>query len=222
MRLSLVALALAILAASAACKETGTIKVHSLYFKGVKAVDESQLKDALATHQSSKIPWGKKSFFDRSRFDADLKRDPGVLRRPRLSRRARHRLRRQAQRQAGRGRSDRDDRRRRPGDGRSRSTSPASTRFRAAHLDDLKKRVPLKVGQPRDRQLVVSTHEMARQRAEGPRLPVRARSRPAKTTARRQAGDADVHRRAGQARAFRRRRGRRQQERRRARHPPRS
>jgi outer membrane protein insertion porin family/translocation and assembly module TamA len=31
----------------------------------------------------------------------------------------------------------------------------------AAHLDDLKKRVPLKVGEPRDRQLVVSTHEMA-------------------------------------------------------------
>ena len=30
-----------------------------------------------------------------------------------------------------------------------------------AHLDDLKKRVPLKVGQPRDRQLVVATHEMA-------------------------------------------------------------
>ena len=30
-----------------------------------------------------------------------------------------------------------------------------------AHLDDLKKRVPLKVGQPRDRQLVVTTHEMA-------------------------------------------------------------
>src|SRR5204862_6734768 len=29
------------------------------------------------------------------------------------------------------------------------------------HLNDLKKRVPLKVGQPRDRQLVVSTHEMA-------------------------------------------------------------
>ncbi len=30
-----------------------------------------------------------------------------------------------------------------------------------AHLDDLKKRLPVKVGQPRDRQLVVSAHEMA-------------------------------------------------------------
>src|SRR3954464_13936957 len=57
-----------------ACKETGTIKVHSLSFKGVNAVDEGRLRDALATRQSSKIPWGKKYFFDRSRFDADLKR----------------------------------------------------------------------------------------------------------------------------------------------------
>src|SRR6185295_2775927 len=31
----------------------------------------------------------------------------------------------------------------------------------AEHLDDLKNKVPLKVGQPRDRQLVVSAHEMA-------------------------------------------------------------
>src|SRR4249919_3866664 len=63
-----------ILAAGVACKEGGTIKVHSLSFKGVKGVDENRLKDALATRQSSKIPWGKKSYFDRSRFDADLKR----------------------------------------------------------------------------------------------------------------------------------------------------
>src|SRR5437868_13439166 len=59
---------------AAACKEEGTIKVHSLKFNGVKAVDTGRLKDALATKQSSKIPWGKKAYFDRSRFDADLKR----------------------------------------------------------------------------------------------------------------------------------------------------
>jgi outer membrane protein insertion porin family len=58
----------------AACKEEGTIKVNSLKFNGVKAVDSGRLKDALATKQSSKIPWGKKAYFDRSRFDADLKR----------------------------------------------------------------------------------------------------------------------------------------------------
>src|SRR3954469_15788990 len=67
--------ALGFLAISAgACKEEGTIKVHSLKFNGVKAVDASRLKDALATKTSSWIPWGKKAYFDRSRFDADLKR----------------------------------------------------------------------------------------------------------------------------------------------------
>src|SRR5437870_4982145 len=59
---------------ASACKEEGTIKVHSLKFNGVKAVDAGRLRDALATRQSSKIPWGKKAYFDRSRFDADLKR----------------------------------------------------------------------------------------------------------------------------------------------------
>src|SRR6266567_8333085 len=48
--------------------------VHGHRVKGVKARAESRLKSALATHQSSRIPWGKKYFFDRSRFDADLKR----------------------------------------------------------------------------------------------------------------------------------------------------
>src|SRR5438445_1527430 len=59
---------------ASACKEEGTIKVNSLKFDGVKAVDPGRLRDALATKQSSKIPWGKKAYFDRSRFDADLKR----------------------------------------------------------------------------------------------------------------------------------------------------
>src|SRR5437899_5759831 len=68
-----VALAFVVLS-SAACKEEGTIKVNSLKFDGVKAVDPGRLRDALATKQSSKIPWGKKAYFDRSRFDADLKR----------------------------------------------------------------------------------------------------------------------------------------------------
>ncbi len=69
-RLALVCLAIS----AAGCKEEGTIKVHSLKFNGVKAVDEGRLKEALATKQSSWIPWGKKAYFDRSRFDTDLKR----------------------------------------------------------------------------------------------------------------------------------------------------
>ena len=74
MRLVMAFSALAVLAFCAGCKEGGTIVVHSLSFKGVQSVDEGRLRDALATHQSSKIPWSKKSYFDRSRFDADLKR----------------------------------------------------------------------------------------------------------------------------------------------------
>ena len=45
--------ALAVLGLAAACKEGGTITVHSLSFKGVQAINEGRLRDALATHQSS-------------------------------------------------------------------------------------------------------------------------------------------------------------------------
>ena len=49
-RASIAALFLALLAFSgAACKEGGTIKVHSLKFNGVTAVDERRLRDALTT-----------------------------------------------------------------------------------------------------------------------------------------------------------------------------
>jgi outer membrane protein assembly complex protein YaeT len=160
MRLPIAVVALVALTCTAACKETGTIKVHSLSFKGVKAVDESRLKDALATRQSSKIPWGKKYFFDRSRFDADLKRVQAFY--------------------ADRGfpdarvsafdvklndKQDEVDLTVTIAEGEPvLVTSIAFSGFDAippAHLDELKKRIPLKVGQPRDRQLVVSTHEMA-------------------------------------------------------------
>jgi outer membrane protein insertion porin family len=57
-----------------ACDDTGTVKVNKLSFNGVKAVDESVLRKALATQTSSKLPWGKKRYFDRSRFDADQTR----------------------------------------------------------------------------------------------------------------------------------------------------
>jgi outer membrane protein insertion porin family len=57
-----------------ACKEEGTVTVHKLSFSGVKAVDESLIRKALATQTSSKLPWGRKRYFDRSRFDADLDR----------------------------------------------------------------------------------------------------------------------------------------------------
>ncbi len=154
-------LALVALAISAvACKEEGTIKVHSLSFKGVKAVDEARLKGALATHQSSWIPWGKTHDFDRSRFDADLKRIQAFY--------------------ADRGYPDArvtgyDVKLNHQQDqvdltvtiAEGEPVLVASLDFSGfdviprAHLDDLKTRVPLKVGQPRDRQLVALTREMA-------------------------------------------------------------
>jgi outer membrane protein assembly complex protein YaeT len=160
MRVPIAACALVALALFTGCKEGGTVKVHSLSFKGVKAVDEGRLKDALATRQSSKIPWGKKYFFDRSRFDVDLKRIQAFY--------------------SDRGFPDArvtgfDVKLNDKQDEVDLTVTIAegapvlvkSIDFSGfdvippAHLDDLKKRVPTKVGQPRDRQLVVSTHEMA-------------------------------------------------------------
>ena len=160
MRLVMAFSALAVLAFCAGCKEGGTIVVHSLSFKGVQSVDEGRLRDALATHQSSKIPWSKKSYFDRSRFDADLKRIQAFY--------------------ADRGfpdarvtgfdvkLNDKQD----EVDLTVTIVEGAPVVVKSidfsgfevipeGHLDDLKKGVPLKVGQPRDRQLVVTTHEMA-------------------------------------------------------------
>jgi outer membrane protein assembly complex protein YaeT len=145
---------------SGACKEEGTIKVHSLKFQGVKSVDVSRLKNALATRESSKLPWGKKNYFDRSRFDADLKRIQAFY--------------------ADRGFPDArvtgfDVKLNDKQDAvdatltivEGEAVKVAAINFTGfdvippAHLADLEKQIPLKVGQPRDRQLVVATHEMA-------------------------------------------------------------
>jgi hypothetical protein len=37
-------------------REDGTVKVNSLKFNGVTSVDASQLKNALATREQSKVP----------------------------------------------------------------------------------------------------------------------------------------------------------------------
>ena len=143
-----------------ACKDEGTVLVHKLAFNGVKAVDEAKLKNALATRESSKLPWGKKNYFDRSRFDADLKRIQAFY--------------------ADRGYpdarvtgfdvklNDKQD----AADvivniSEGEPVKVAAVDFVGfdvippAHLDTMKKQVPLKAGQPRDRLLVVATHELA-------------------------------------------------------------
>src|SRR5437016_5043490 len=161
MRVSVRVLTFIALAATAiACKEEGTIKVHSLKFQGVKAVDDGRLRDALATRQSSKIPWGKKAYFDRTRFDTDLKRIQAFY--------------------ADRGYPDarvtgfdvklndkQDEVDLTVTISEGDPVKVAAVNFigfdviPANHFADLEKRAPTKPGQPRDRQLVLSTHEMA-------------------------------------------------------------
>src|SRR5262249_29423020 len=152
--------ALALAVASGGCKEEGTIKVHNIKFQGVKSVDESRLKTALATRESSKLPWGRKYYFDRTRFDADLKRVQAFY--------------------ADRGfpdarvtgfdvklndKQDSVDLALTIAEGEP--VKVASINFTGfdvippPHFADLQKKAPLKVGQPRDRQLVVATHELA-------------------------------------------------------------
>jgi outer membrane protein assembly complex protein YaeT len=153
-----------LMAVVSACKEEGAIegaiRVHSLKLQGVHAVDVGRLEGALATKQGTKIPWGRKTYFNRSRFDADLKRIQAFYQ--------------------DRGFPDAhvagfdvklNDKQDAvdvivtiaEGD----PITVASIEFvgfdviPTAHFNDLKSSAPIKVGQPRDRQLVVSAHEMA-------------------------------------------------------------
>src|SRR5688572_5197280 len=56
------------------CREEGDIQISSLDFDGVEQVDKGALANALQTKKGSWIPWGRKRYFDRSSFEADLKR----------------------------------------------------------------------------------------------------------------------------------------------------
>ena len=69
----LIYLSVALLTTSA-CKEEGGVKVSSFTFNGNRAVSAGQLKQVLATHASSKLPWGQKHYFSSEQFEADLKR----------------------------------------------------------------------------------------------------------------------------------------------------
>src|SRR6059036_1631884 len=146
--------------AAGACKEEGTIQVHKIAFKGVKAVDTSRLKNALATRESSRLPWGRKNYFDRSRFNADLKRIQAFY--------------------ADRGYPDArvtgfDVKLNDKQDAVDLTVTIAEGEpvivaavnfvgfdvIPPNHLTTLENEVPLKLGRPRDRQLVVSSRELA-------------------------------------------------------------
>jgi outer membrane protein assembly factor BamA len=57
-----------------ACHEDGDIQISSLKFAGVEHVDADALAGVLQTQRGSRLPWGRKRFFDRRAFEADLKR----------------------------------------------------------------------------------------------------------------------------------------------------
>src|SRR3972149_1635724 len=61
-------------AVSGGCREEGDVQVASLDFNGVEQVDANALEGVLQTREGSWIPWGRKHFFDRRSFEADLKR----------------------------------------------------------------------------------------------------------------------------------------------------
>jgi outer membrane protein insertion porin family/translocation and assembly module TamA len=50
------------------------IVVGRLTFIGIESISESRLRAVLATRQGSRLPWGPRHYFDRGRFEADLKR----------------------------------------------------------------------------------------------------------------------------------------------------
>ena len=73
-RLPFLTLVLFVTLAGAACREEGDIQITGLDFNGVEQVDKGALTNALQTKKGSWIPWGRKRYFDRRAFEADLKR----------------------------------------------------------------------------------------------------------------------------------------------------
>lgn len=74
--LTICAAAVSLLAAAAVpvSAQEDKIGVTGIKFIGVRSVDEARLKGALAMKKSSWLPWGRKRYFNRAQFDADLKR----------------------------------------------------------------------------------------------------------------------------------------------------
>jgi outer membrane protein assembly complex protein YaeT len=157
-RLALSLLVLVAACVSGACRDGDTVLVRRLVFRGVRAIDEGRLRAALATRGSSALPWGERYEYNRARLDADLKRIEAFY--------------------ADRGYPDA----RVTGlDVRSKGNAVevvisiaegepirlvgvTFTGFDVVPPDrfaEITARVPMRVGQPRDRQDVVATHELA-------------------------------------------------------------
>jgi outer membrane protein assembly complex protein YaeT len=151
---------IAVSVVAGACREDGAVEVHRLSFSGVESIDEARLRGALATRQSSRLPWGRKYYFDRTRFDADLKRIQAFY-----TDRGFPDARVQAFDVNLNDEQDAVDISVTVSEGEP--VRVAAVEFIGfddvppEHLDELKRDIPLEVGEPRDRQLVLASQEMA-------------------------------------------------------------
>src|SRR5262245_23771957 len=152
---------------STGCREDGTVTVHSIRFSGVTAVDQERLKGALATRENTKVPvvgwelpWARKNYFDRSRFEADLKRLEAFY-----SDRGYPDARVSAFDVKLNDKQDSVDITLTISEGEP--VRVAAVEFEGfdvlppGRLDNVRGRMPLAVDRPRDRQSVVATHDLA-------------------------------------------------------------
>jgi outer membrane protein insertion porin family/translocation and assembly module TamA len=139
---------------------TTLLRMRSLKFVGVHGVDESALRSALATRASSRLPWGTRRYFNRAQFDDDLKRvqafyaDRGFPK----ARVTSFDVKLNAQQNAVDATIVIDE-------GEpivvSSVTLSGFDVIPERHLRSLKNNLPIKIGKPRDRQVVLSAREMA-------------------------------------------------------------
>jgi outer membrane protein assembly complex protein YaeT len=73
-RLRFLLLVLLVALTGVACREEGDIQISSLEFNGAEQIEVGALRAVLQTKKGSWIPWGRKRYFDRRAFEADLKR----------------------------------------------------------------------------------------------------------------------------------------------------
>lgn len=149
-----------------ACKDESTststtlVRMRSLKFVGVHGVEESALRSALATRASSRLPWGTKRYFNRAQFDDDLKRvqafyaDRGFPN----ARVTSFDVKLNAAKNAVDATIVVDE-------GEpivvSSVTLSGFDVIPERHLKSLERNLPIKIGKPRDRQVVLSAREMA-------------------------------------------------------------
>jgi outer membrane protein assembly complex protein YaeT len=67
-------LSIVLLTALSVSAQERDIQISSLELEGVEQVDKGALANALQTKKGSRLPWGRKRYFDRRAFEADLKR----------------------------------------------------------------------------------------------------------------------------------------------------